>query len=511
MKWINELHPIPRYGLAAVCVDGRLSPSEFDFSDKVSLLNKTIEIISVQKSYVLMKANKTNKPHEYEYMNVGGGDLNPGKKSGQISAFGYFIYPHITTSNNAADLVKEVDKIIASAKKQDPDMSYELKRSISPVVAKFNGGNKSMSNPKVTLLEAALTTVGVMTRKKPAAYDFDNTSNICLIPDLPFFDPENKTYPLVDFFKLIKTPLMDGVGQEIMIGGFQEKEKRYKRPPIFFGNYPDPPNSFNFGAISVLASLGGWIKEHRYIYDSIDELTYIIEDLVKRPLFIFSYAGSRQEIFGHHLKDMAIDGYLSTLTRNTGRVALLNVDRKTKYSNPVWKKFINDFDHFLRFFNQSSFQKFASTRAYYPSEFTKLFKTYFMEIQKIPKDVIDSALEYGKSLNTAAYVTAKKQNQDDINNKRSNSPTIEEYKNRTLTQFESTIRSAKSITSLFAQMGTIVGRITNRDINQEGSYFIEQALTEESVANVAKDLMITFMRLNTKKSKKNSEETQINS
>lgn len=500
MKWINEWHPLPRYGLAACLVRLGREPETTDLSSPDSLLDLAVNGLNDCLSAILIRAEPIpEKEDAFIYRPVPEEELDPGKKSGQISANGVFIEPHVSSSNNAADIVKEIRQIIgAIGDEKKQDKPYELKRSFSPVIAKFNGGKKSMSNPKVSLLEAAFTAIGTATALKPAAFNFEDSTNVSFLPDLPFYDPGSVEYPLIVFIKLFKAIQTEGVGNAY-VGRFDPREKRFLRPPVFQGNYPKAPRTYGFGAVSVLAAIGHWLNLYKLINGLPHQEATVISYFCDRPAYLLSYGGTGQQSVDHHVVTMAQSGYLFDLTNNVWRVNLPNVEERTKLNNPKWKGFMRALDQFLRFFHHSSWVNFLAQRAFYPAEFAQLFKTFFMEKKNITEAVVHSAMQYGKSLNMAAFSAAAQQVKEDQKNNRQNGPSLEEYKNRTLTQFESTIRSAKSATAMLAQMATIVGRLTMRDIHPDAGLFMEEVAKGSLHQETARDLIIAFMRLGTYK------------
>lgn len=498
MKNINTWHPLPRYGLAAAMVQFDLDDCDIERSTDTELLDLAAGTLFQNLSDILMKAESLpEKEQAFKFRPVADEELEPGKKSGQVAEHGFFIMPHVTTSNNAADVVKEIRNLLELIGSRKHTKPYELKRSFSPVIAKFNAGKKSMSNPKVSLLEAALTAVATVTSLKPAAFNYDDALNVSLIPDLPFYDEATNSFPLLMFIRLFRLIQKEGLGVEAYIGSFDSEKKRFRRPSIYYGNYPNPPRSYGFGSVSVLAAMGKWLNEFEIMAREIGDELPVLGELAGRSVYVLSYGGTSQESFGHHLVQIAQSGYLYEVTSNAWRVSFPNVEDRTKFSDPAWKNFIRVLDQFLRFFNSPAWSNFLAQRAYYPSEFAQLFKTFFMEKKNIPETVVHSAMQYGKSLNVAAYLTAKRQREEDEQAGRRTGPTLDEYKNRTLTQFESTIRSAKSATALLAQMATIVGRLTMRDIHPEGALFMQEVAKGNIDQETARDLIIAFMRLGT--------------
>lgn len=509
---INSWHPFARYGVAAAIVQLEEDIADIDFSSLSALLELADEALEDSLTgFLLEKRAVAGQPNKWEYKSLAIEKLDPGKKSGQITANGYFIAPHALTNNNAAAAVQEIKTIRKLIEEGKTTGNYELKRSFTPLIAKFNAGKKSMSNPKVAFVNAAFSAVAMATNIKPAAFNYDTAMNMGLIPDLPFYDAFSGKFPLVNYVRIFSRIQDDGLGVDARRADYLEKEKKYKRPDLFYGNYPYAPKTGGLGVVSVIAALGNWAERHRLQQrEKSEKVDKLIATLVQRPIYIISYAGTTQQSFGHHLVDMAKSGYLYAILKNAYRTQLPSVDLN-KYSNPKWKHFTRTLDHFLRFYNAPAWRDFLANRAFYPIEFTQLFKKYFMDVIGLTEAVVLSALAYGKSLNNAAYNAAVKQVEEDKKANRKGAPTKEEYKNRTLTQFESTIRSAKTKTALFAQMGTIVGRLTMRDINADAGHFIMESVKQDSPISIktAQDLIIAFMRLSTYDSSKGASSPDV--
>ena len=137
-------------------------------------------------------------------------------------------------------------------KTKNHEKRYELKRSFAPVISKLNAGRPSMANPRVPLLEAAFTAITTGTSLKPSAFNYQYVCNAGIIPDLPFF--ENDLLPLIEFVSLFQSMQAQGLGENVNIEK-PKKDKNFPRPKIFFGNYPNRPQSFGLGAVSLIACL----------------------------------------------------------------------------------------------------------------------------------------------------------------------------------------------------------------------------------------------------------------
>ena len=119
------------------------------------------------------------------------------------------------------------------------------------------------------------------------------------------------------------------------------------------------------------------------------------------------------------------------------------------------------------------------------------------EHPNLSPELIKSARAYGQSLNRAAFNAAKKEETEDLKNGRTVKP-LQEYKNRILVQFESTILSAKSPVALLSQMNIISGRLTGFEIGNEAGLFMETVAgwspTKDNTS-LTQELVTACMRL----------------
>ena len=288
-----------------------------------------------------------------------------------------------------------------------------------------------------------------------------------------------------------------GLGSKAFVSN-PTKAKKFPRPEIFYGNYPNRPKSFGLGIISVVAAIGKWTEEHEDSYSASEEVLQLLQN---RPVYLISYNNIGQQKFSHHLVQLSLSGNLYSVLEKLPIVSLYGIDNAKKFSSPKWSLFLIGLDNFLRFFNESSWRNFLSVRATYPIEFFQLFKTYFNMANegKYPKEVITAAVAYGESLNRAAYNAAAKETGED-EKKDFKGRELNEYKQRTLLQFESIISGAKTNQDLIARLNSQVGRFTVWDISVEAKPFLVAVANDEIEHKDAKDLITAFMRLSTYKS-----------
>ena len=509
----NNWHPYPRYGVAAAMVAQHEQLLDFTNPEAlIKLATKTLKAGLHAYSLYTLGDPKTESTLIFNYLDSAA--VNPGSANNQSSKTGYFLAPHVLTSNNAADAVKEIRQLIQLLETKDvnPAKSYELKRSFAPMIAKLNNGNASMANPRVGLLEAAFTAVATLTDLKPSVYaphKKDEFCNFGIIPDLPLWEEgAPKLRPLVEFVAVFRD-LSQNYDDKKKEGGkyvatVNPDKKAYARPGIFFGNYPGAAKSGTLGAVSLVAAIGRWARQENtfLLGDPTDVLAKkVLHYLANRPLYIVSYETIRQESFGFHLVSLALDNDLSDINKALNAVRLLGVEAKDKYKSTNWQTFRLMSDRFLRLYTSASFQDFMAFRAEYPHALKPLLEHYMtQQTTNLSRTIIQSARAYGESLNFAAYKAAREEMDEDKAKDRKGR-TLSEYKDRILTQFESTIGSAKSSPALLSQLGTIAGRLTHREISPEAGDFMEAVLTGDVPMDDAKNLITAFMRLSTFKSK----------
>ncbi len=497
----NDMHPLPRYGLAtavAQWLERHEEPPAMNTEEDYALLAK--ESLEHNRGQFMLKAEPAGVDADKRiFKSVKSEDLKPGKANGQVTATGYFTAPHVLTGNNAADLNKEMLNLIKELG-SGKFKNYELKRSFAPLVSKINAGSSSMSNPKVDLLTAAFTAVAVSSPSKAAAFNYKEVSNVGVIPDLDYTG-DHDSHPLLDYLYVLDK-VTKGIGNDAAIGAYREKDKRYLRPPLFNGNFKHALRNVQLGSVGLLAAIGQWITENK---DELPEDAAlgeaVLEQLANRPIYLFGYQDNRQEQFGHHLVELSQDGYLYTLLKDNWKVEFYDIKSEKKYSDPKYKHFQRNLDHFLRFFTDASFKNFLATRATYPPSFFHLLNKYFMH-SKIPQPIVDSAMEFGRSINMAAYYGAK----EDLANDKKTDRDLGDYKHRILSSLEGNIRSAKTPDELLARISTILGRMTKRDITAKADVFMNGLLTQDIELDQGKNLLLAFMRLNQYKAKKSATE-----
>lgn len=509
---LDFLHPYPRYGVAAALVS--LKEEEKIYLSDLTSPNVTAKFIAefaadaierALESYTLYTDDKpldeATTVLKFDYLISR--KLDPGQKSGQTAGNGYYLAPHVITNDkSSANTVAEARAIrglLLKATEEDLlKPQQKLKRSFAPLTSKINNGNGSMSEPKASLLEAAFTVITTLTKHKAAAQVIGSKSigNTTIIPDLPLAE-------LVEFVRLFANlaltidadfrkefPALHSV--------IDVKNRKYRRPPIFKGNYPNAPRDGSLGVVALVAAIGAWAKDNKP-YEGSDRKTKaekVLQLLAKHPLYIISYDEFRQESFGSHLVKIAIEEDLPTLIQAAHRARPFGVE---KIDDPKYKLYKFFFNRFLQQFSRATFRDFLATRTEYPSNLSPLIEQYMTKEHKqaVTPELVKSARAYGRELNRVAYRVAKKE-EAEIKKGSRKLVQLQELKSRVLTQFESTILSAKTPTALLSQMNIIVGRIIDHEIHSDAGLFMETVAswppTKDNLSLV-QELVTAFMRL----------------
>ncbi len=510
---IQFYHPYPRYGFAAALVQTSRQLEEINtYQDVTNLAIEMLQYCLNRFSVFTNDDPASEATQELHFDYVPAEKLNPGNANGQTAKKGYYTAPYILIPDKASDTVKETKGLIKKlqAVKTEIDLykSTELKRSFAPLTAKVNNGNQSANYPKTSLLQATFTAVATLTELKPSVYLQYEKGDYCnagVIADLPLIDHRG-TNLLRDFITLFGR-MKASSGDRTMIAKLDAKNKKYRRPLLHQGNFPNRPVDYSLNSVSLMAAIGEWVKANpKSIEDTgIDRVKEILHYLADRPLYIISYEFARQERFSHHLVDVAFSTSIPDIQKAIYLSTVFGVEKK---DDPKHKLFRTAGTHFLQFFNKASFQDLLSFRAEYPPDLLPLFEDYFktsefMADTKINTEIISSAKAFGQSINRAAYFAAKKEKEDDEKSNRKGR-TLDEYKARILTELESRVDSATSHLQLLHQICVTVARMTGRDIDSEADVFMEAvAQSDDSVITLqqAQHLITAFMRLRSVKSK----------
>lgn len=490
-------HPYPRYGLAAVLFhfDYRsISPETIPEKKELAELASKYISESLHK-YRLHTEDKPNEDSDTElrYRYLKSDELATKKSAGQTSDNFYYLAPHIATGDTSANrLIREAKKMIKKlAKGKGLNKTVQLKRSFSPFTTKINEGSKTLSNPKATLLQAGFTMAATLSHYKAAAQlDFKNQ---VIVPDLPL----NNLLLFLDMFDKMSSHETDNLLTRQLKAG----NKNY-RPPLFNGNYPNAPNSPIFGPVGLAGAMGEWAKRKNLI----DKMAEVLEKLVANPIYLISYEASlfKQIHLGHHVARLAKKYNLPKAINGLYYADFYNPEHN-KRDNPTRLLFLEMTSRFLQLYTKSAFKDFLAFRLQYPHSFKPILEDYFMSKEKISKEIIESARIYGSYLNYVAYILGK----NEAENKETGKDEYE-AKARILAQLESTTMSCKSPSELFGRLNVQAGRMSNRDVPEGASQFMEATNTGDISIDTAKQLILAYMRLKGEKLKNQSATEQDN-
>lgn len=403
-----------------------------------------------------------------------------------------FLAPNtIASEMKASNLYNAVYKT-CSEENVDLLKAYKISQSEVPTSGEFNNfsdsGNIGRGKPSATVFDQCLALITSTTALKPCLQyksgagkiSMDNT---CLIPDLDITDLQN-------FIKLFKRIRIQKLDSSLMVGKVKcEKGKtlRYipKRPNIFNGNFPNAPHSSALGSIALLGAIGEMTKEK----DVSELANKVLESLKDCNFYAINYGDASVFSFSHSIIRLAERGKLRRIVDSLYYVELYKEGRRSTSNAFEYQKFDLFASRFLQIFNRPAFKDFLAFRAEYPHDIELLLNTYFSDMEKIDKEIVTSAKELGKWLNSVAYSSAKKEvgtsNWDDLI----------KAKAKVLVELESSVFSAKSGDALIAYTITRAGRLSGFDAPSEASLFMEKAASGELLLEQAKNLLIAFSRL----------------
>ena len=408
-----------------------------------------------------------------------------------------FLAPNtIASEMKASNLYNAVCKT-CSEDNIDLLKSYKISQSEVPTSGEFNAfsdnGNIGRGKPSATLLDQCLALITSTTALKPclqykSGVGKISTDNTCLIPDIDISD-------LQDFIRLFKRIRIQKLDSSLMVGRVTcEKGKTLKyipkRPNIFNGNFPNAPHSSALGSIALLGAIGEMTKEK-----DVSKLAMkVLESLIDCNFYAIKYGDASVFSFSHFIIRLAERGKLRRIVDSLYYVELYKEGRRSKGNAFEYQKFDLFASRFLQIFNRPTFKDFLAFRAEYPYDIELLLNTYFCDMEKIDKEIVTSAKELGKWLNYVAYRSAQKE----VGTSSSWDDLIK-AKAKVLVELESSVFSAKSGDALIAYTITRAGRLSGFDAPTEASLFMEKAVSGELPLEQAKNLIIAFSRLKSKK------------
>lgn len=374
----------------------------------------------------------------------------------------------------------------------------DILKSLAPTAGEYcyfsDKGEINRRSPRVSFLENCLVMITTTTALKPCLLYYMgkgksiSADNTCLIPDLDLSDLRN-------FIRLFKRIRIQKLDSSLMVGKVKcEKGKTLKyipkRPNIFNGNFPNAPHSSALGSVVLLGSIGEMTKEK-----DVSELAKkVLESLKDCNFYAIKYGDASVFSFNHSIIRLAERGKLRRIVDSLYYIVLYKEGWRTTNNAFEYQKFDLFASRFLQMFNRPTFKDFLAFRAEYPYDIELLLNTYFCDMEKIDKEIVTSAKELGKWLNNVAYRSA----QQEVGTSPGGDDLIK-AKAKVLVELESSIFSAKSGDALVAHTITRAGRLSGLDAPAAASLFMEEAASGELPLEQAKNLLIAFSRLKSKK------------
>lgn len=401
----------------------------------------------------------------------------------------------IASEMKASNLYNAICKT-CSEENIDLHKAYKISQSEVPTSGEFNSfsdsGNIGRGKPSATVLDQCLALITSTTAFKPclqykSGVGKVSTDNTCLIPDLDISDLQN-------FIKLFKRIRIQKLDSSLMIGKVECETRtlkyKPKRPNIFNGNFPNAPHSSALGSVALLGTIGEMTKEK-----DVSELAKkVLESLKDCNFYAIKYGDASVFSFNHSIIRLAERGKLRRIVDSLYYVVLYKEGRRSTNNAFEYQKFDLFASRFLQMFNRPTFKDFLAFRAEYPYDIELMLNTYFCDMEKIDKEIVTSAKELGKWLNNVAYRSA----QQEVGT----SPGWDDLikaKAKVLVELESSIFFAKSGDALVAHTITRAGRLSGLDAPAAASLFMEEAASGELPLEQAKNLLIEFSRLKSKK------------
>lgn len=486
-------HPFIRFGQAIVCEDNNLSkPEQINNSHICQTLSSAIETFRC----IPLETFEGKEKIAYTFSNeerVAGIKRKPN--------FGIFLSPHVITTDGAAGTTWKYIKEVIELLEKDKKKTFGALNATTPMAGDYlrftDVGGTTKSNASLNLQEIAFSLISVITPNKPSIYTWQDSSNFCLIPDMPDF------YQLIDFINFFRRMYVTkerdffiGRVYSKATGRGENKKLSYKpdRPTIFKGNFPNSPKSAVLGSVALLGAIGEFAKEA----DTSAQAKRVLESLKSAEMYQIKSGGAKSFSYNHYLVDLAKQGKLKTIIDSLYYSKLYNQESRHSKGNE-YQKFDLFTSRFLQLFNHAAFKDFLAFRAEYPSEVKTLFNTYFIKMEKIDPTIVSSARVLGKWLNKVAYFTAKAEIKAGAPNYWEE---LRRVKSKTLIELESSTFSAKSGGALIAQAVSRAGRLSGLDAPEEAALFMEKTASGELSLENAKNLLIAFSRLINKAEKK---------
>jgi CRISPR-associated protein Cas8c/Csp2 len=486
-------HPFIRFAQAIVCENNNLSKPELINN---SHIRQTLSSSMETYRCIPSEAFEGKEKITYTFTNEESVAGIKGKPD-----FGIFLSPHIITTDGAAGTTWKYIKEVTELLEKDKKKSFGALNATTPMAGDYmrftEAGGTTKSNASLNLQEVAFSLISVITPNKPSIYTWQDSSNFCLIPDLPEFE---QLIDFINFFRRMyvtkERDFFIGRVYAKPTGRGENKKMTYKldRPNIFKGNFPNSPKSAVLGSVALLGAIGEFTKEA----ETSAQAKRVLDSLKGAVMYQIKSGGAKSFSYNHFVIDIAKQGKLKTIIDSLYYSKLYNQESRLSKDNE-YQKFDLFTSRFLQLFNHAAFKDFLAFRAEYPNPVTILFNTYFIKMEKIDPTIVSSARALGKWLNKVAYFTAKAEVKASTPNYWEE---LRRVKSKALIELESSTFSAKSGDALIVQAVTRAGRLSGLDAPEDAALFMEKTASGELPLENAKNLLIAFSRLINKAEKK---------
>lgn len=514
-------HPYIKYAVALIMAKRNYQSCDFitikDIIDELKICRNEFSIE--------LKESLTKKESVvFDYSNK-----KPNWAKNIIDRDGYVIAsPHIASSD-INNLYTEISSIIANLDDKKESSKGDIKKSLFPIGGEYlrfsNSGSVGKAYTKLTNKDIALIAITALTSKKPSCSIWTKKGkvNICIIPDFSL----NATKDFISIFDRFEKQKSEG----LFIGCTYQKGKKVSAslPGIYRGNYPNASRSKYLQTLSVLGFVGELIKDEDYS----SKAQNIVRELEENPVLLIKPIPKSESAeiikYNHYIIEIAKNNSLNKIIDSLYYIkyykfkGLNRTDSISRYKDKGIKSEEKDIEYekfdyytskFLTLFNHFTFNEFLSCRVEYPSEIKTIFKIYFLNMEQISKEIIESAESLGAWINRSAFNAALS---DEAPNKtwsevKENEETkrnIEEKKYKFLTSLESFIFSATDNTSMIANIIAQVGRLSSSDAPNTAVPFIKAVMEPSITLPAAKNLLIAFSRVYSKNESLIEDDNQI--
>lgn len=376
------IHPYIRYAQALLMVENNLSSCDEITQDIVIAgIEKGLDTFRMCPVETYERKTKV----KYEFVKLEKPDTNKG----------VFLAPNIISTDKSAIHLWNAANELVRLLKSDPSkgaMVCDVKMSIAPISGEFLKFSEKIGrgHPRSTNIEQGLSAITTLTHLKPCLQfridkkDRPEMFNVCIIPDLPIED-------LKFFIRFFKRILYTNTTNELKLGPVVSKTKGKnvityspRRPLIYKGNFPNPPQSSSLGSIALLGAIGELAKESEFS----EQAQRILESLKNTTMYMIKYGGASVFTYNHCIIKLAKEAKLKTVVNSLYYSKLYDWEDKRTNKGGNYQKFDLFTSRFLQLFNRPSLIDFLAFRAEYPNSVEILFNSYFTNMEKIDLKIL---------------------------------------------------------------------------------------------------------------------------